>query len=90
MCIRDSGCVIEDNVFIGPCVVTTNDKKPKARIRAKLIAPVFRKGCSIGANTVILPGIEIGENSLIGAGSVVTKNIPKNKIAFGNPCRPKI
>jgi len=49
--------------------------------------PILREGCSIGANSTILPGIEIGEGAVIGAGAVVTKNVPKGKIAFGNPAR---
>ena len=64
--------------------------RPRSRSLALLqvqhIVPV-RKKCSIGAGAIILPGIEIGENSLIGAGSVVTKNIPANVVAWGNPCR---
>ena len=81
------GMRIEDGVFIGPCSVTTNDKNPPATDRSLLKAPILRKNCVIGAGVIILPGIEIGENSLIGAGSVVTKNISRNVIAYGNPCR---
>ncbi|MHA1378157.1 MAG: DapH/DapD/GlmU-related protein [Candidatus Helarchaeota archaeon] len=80
------GVKIEKDVFIGPRVITTNDKYPPIGDRSLLVGPILRKKCSIGAGSIILPGIEIGENSLIGAGSVVTKNIPKNVIAFGNPC----
>ena len=70
-------CVIEDFAFLGPCVVITNDKYP---IREKLNhsdlkGAIIRKGASVGANTTILPGIEIGEGAMIGAGSVVTKNV---------------
>ncbi|MFQ6125773.1 MAG: acyltransferase [Candidatus Heimdallarchaeota archaeon] len=81
------GMRIEDGVFMGPCSVTINDKIPPATNRSLLQASILRKKCVIGAGVIILPGIEIGENSLIGAGSVVTKNIPKNVIAYGNPCR---
>ncbi len=81
------GMRIEDGVFMGPCSVTTNDKIPPTTDRSLLEASILRKNCIIGAGVIILPGIEIGENSLIGAGSVVTMNIPKNVIAYGNPCR---
>ena len=83
------GMQIEDSVFMGPCSVTTNDKHPPAADRSLLKASILRKNCAIGAGAIILPGIEIGENSLIGAGSIVTKDIPSNVLAFGNPCRVK-
>lgn len=88
------GSKIEDGVFIGPHVILTNDKHPRA------INPDYslksdkdweegkilvKKGASIGANAVILPGTEIGEWALIGAGSVVTKNVPDYGLVFGNP-----
>ncbi|NHI94818.1 MAG: N-acetyltransferase [Candidatus Lokiarchaeota archaeon] len=81
------GVKVEDNVFMGPFSKTTNDKYPPTRDKSALIGPVLKKGCSIGSGAIILPGIEIGENTLIGAGSIVTKNIPPNVIAFGNPCK---
>ena len=81
------GVTIEDGVFMGPFSKTTNDKYPPARERSELVGPVLKRNCSIGSGAIILPGIIIGENSLIGAGSVVTKNVPPNVIAFGNPCR---
>jgi UDP-2-acetamido-3-amino-2,3-dideoxy-glucuronate N-acetyltransferase len=83
------GVTIEDNVFIGPNVVTTNDLYPdvssdwKHRFRTTL----FKKGCSISANSTIICGNSIGENTLIGAGSLVTKSMPNNSICFGNPCK---
>lgn len=83
------GVTIEDNVFIGPNVVTTNDILPDVsndwehRFRKTL----FRKGCSISANSTIICGNEIGENTLIGAGSLVTRSMPPNSLCFGNPCR---
>jgi len=77
---------IEDNVFIGPRVCFTNDKY-MGRGEVKLIGPTIRKGARIGANSTILPGIEIGEDSAVGAGSVVTKNVPPGKIVAGNPAR---
>ncbi len=80
--------IIEDNVFIGPCAVLTNDKYP-LRKREKLRGPVIRKNASIGANAVVLPGIEIGEGAFIAAGSVVTKNVPPWKLAVGVPAKIK-
>ncbi|HXH29471.1 MAG TPA: WxcM-like domain-containing protein [Bacteriovoracaceae bacterium] len=80
------GILIEDDVFIGPNVTFTNDIRP----RSKKYPDVFlktriRKGASIGANATILPGIEIGELAMIGAGAVVTKSVPANAIVMGNP-----
>jgi UDP-2-acetamido-3-amino-2,3-dideoxy-glucuronate N-acetyltransferase len=83
------GVEIEDNVFIGPNVITTNDNFPRAigdwsdRFKKTLI----KKGSSICANSTIVCGLIIGENSMIGAGSVVTKNIKDNYLAYGNPAR---
>lgn len=82
-----TGVTIEDNVFIGPNVSFTNDEYPRATGEWKLLKTLVKKSASIGANTVILPGITIGENALIGAGSVVTKNVPDKAIAVGNPAR---
>ncbi len=82
------GVRIEDKVFIGPNVTFTNDKKP----RSKLHHPSFLKtlvcsGASLGANSTILPGVIIGARAMVGAGSVVTKNIPPYAIVTGNPAR---
>lgn len=82
-----TGVVIEDNVFIAPNVTFTNDKYPRARGDWKLLRTIVKKNASIGAGSVINPGITIGENALIGAGSTVTKDIPNNAIAVGNPAR---
>lgn len=91
-----AGVVIKDGVFIGPHVCFTNDKYPKATnqrgqlIKAhewKLSKTVVMSGSSIGANSTILPGIKIGKNAMVGAGSVVTKSIPENALAYGNPAK---
>lgn len=85
------GVTIENNVFIGPNVVTTNDIYPRSqgdwsdRFRKTLI----KKNSSICANSTIVCGNIIGENAMIGAGSVVTISIPDNMLAYGNPCRIK-
>jgi acetyltransferase-like isoleucine patch superfamily enzyme len=79
--------VIEDFVFIGPNAVLTNDKYPLRTKRSKLKGPVLRKGASIGANSTILPGIEIGEGAMVAAGTIVTKNVPPWKLAIGAPAK---
>ena len=71
------GITVEDNVFIGPNVTFCNDRHPRSKNRNfKLEGIIIRRGASIGANATILPGVEIGENAMVGAGSVVTKNVP--------------
>ncbi len=80
------GITVEDDVFVGPNVTFTNDKKPISKLQpASYLQTVIKKGASIGANATILPGITIGENSMIGAGSVVTKDVPPNTMGYGNP-----
>ncbi|MBA4320895.1 MAG: hypothetical protein C0412_21095 [Flavobacterium sp.] len=80
--------VIEDNVFLAPGVITANDPHPGCKYSKKCMrGPTIKKGAQIGCNTTVLPFITIGENSLIGAGSVVTKDIPANSVAYGNPAR---
>ncbi len=80
------GITLEDDVFIGPCVVFTNDKKPRSKqYPTEFPQTIVEKGASIGANATILPGIRIGQNALIGAGAVVTKDVPNNAIVVGNP-----
>ncbi len=82
-----TGVVIEDNVFIGPNVSFTNDKYPRSQGEWALLSTRVKKGASIGANSVIVPGIIIGEGAMVGAGSVVTKNVPSNTLVAGNPAR---
>ena len=82
------GLRIEDNVFIGPNVTFTNDAFPRSKQYQENVQQTFiGKGASIGANATILGGITIGENALIGAGSVVTKDVPANELWVGNPAR---
>ncbi|MDO8725741.1 MAG: DapH/DapD/GlmU-related protein [Candidatus Methanoperedens sp.] len=76
--------IIEDNVFIGPCAVLTNDKYP-IRTRSDLKGPTLRRGASVGANSTILPGVEIGEGAMVAAGALVTKDVPPWKLAIGFP-----
>ena len=82
------GSLIEDNVFIGPNVTFTNDKMPRSKnYQNKLQGPHIKKGASIGANSTILPGIIIGEFAMVGAGSVVTKDVPDYILVAGNPAK---
>jgi len=82
-----TGVTIEDDVFIGPNVVFTNDKYPAVNGEWLLLPTRVRRGASIGASSVILPGVTIGRNAVVGAGSVVTRDIPDNAVAAGNPAR---
>jgi len=82
------GLRIEDDVFIGPNVTFTNDPFPRSKQYIESFSnTILRKGSSIGANATILPGITIGKNAMVGAGSVVTKDIPPHAIVVGNPAR---
>ncbi len=77
---------IEDDVFLGPCTVLTNDKYP-VRHKYSLKGPVLRRSASLGANSTILPGVEIGEGAMVAAGALVTKNVPPWKLAIGCPAK---
>lgn len=80
------GITLKDNVFIGPCVTFTNDKKPRSKqYPNEFPKTVVEEGASIGANATLLPGITIGKNALVGAGAVVTKDVPESAIMVGNP-----
>ena len=84
------GVTLEDNVFIGPNVTFTNDFAPRSKkYPAEFLRTIVKKGASIGANSTIIGGVTIGEYAMVGAGSVVTKNIPNNELWFGNPARFK-
>ena len=79
--------VIEDNVFLGPGVVITNDKYP-VRLDPEAWEPVtIKKGARIGGNVTICPGVTVGKNSIVGAGAVVTRDVPSGRIYVGNPAR---
>ena len=80
--------VIEDDVFIGPNATFTNDKYPRSKQHSeKYATTTIKRGTSIGAGAVILPGLTIGEGALIGAGSVVTKDVAAGATVVGNPAQ---
>lgn len=82
------GTRIEDNVFIGPNATFTNDLMPRSKVYPDAFSGIrVRRGASIGANATILPGITIGENAMVGAGAVVTRDVPDNAVVAGNPAR---
>ena len=82
------GIRVEDNVFLGPNVTFTNDKYPRSKkYPEKFQNTIIKREASIGAGTVILGGISIGVKSMIGAGSVVTKDVPDGELWVGNPAR---
>lgn len=84
------GVTVEDDVFIGPNVTFTNDLVPRSKQYPESFAKTrIGKGASIGANATIVAGHSIGEYALIGAGSVVTKNIPPYSVWYGNPAEQR-
>ena len=84
------GVIVEDNVFIGPNVTFTNDLIPRSKqYPQKFLGTILKKGCSIGANATIVAGHSIGEYAFVGAGSVITKNVPAHTMWYGNPAKQK-
>ena len=90
------GVTIEDNVFVGHSVAFINDSYPRATTTEgglqtesdwKVEKTLVKKGASIGSGSTILANVTIGENAIVGAGSVVTRDVPANSIAYGNPAR---
>ena len=79
---------LEEHVFIAPCVVTTNDNfMGRTEKRLELLrGPVIRRGARIGGGAVLCPGVEIGEEAFVGAGAVVTKDVPARVVVVGQPC----
>jgi acetyltransferase-like isoleucine patch superfamily enzyme len=80
---------LEDDVFVAPCVVTTNDNlMGRTERRHELIAgPTIRRGARVGGGAILCPGVEIGEEAFVGAGAVVTKDVPPRTVVVGNPAR---
>ncbi|OYU11102.1 MAG: dTDP-6-deoxy-3,4-keto-hexulose isomerase [Comamonadaceae bacterium PBBC1] len=80
------GSVIGDDVFIGPNVTFSNDLYPRSKqYPTQFNGVTIHKGASIGANSTLLPGITIGEKAMVGAGAVVTKDVPERAVVVGNP-----
>ncbi len=79
------GITVEDDVFLGPNVVFTNDIRPRSKLYKTPEVTVIKKGASIGANSTILAGINIGEYAMTGIGTVVTRNVPAYALVYGNP-----
>lgn len=80
------GVELEDDVFVGPNVTFSNDPFPRSKARPESFArTVVHRGASIGSNATLLPGIAIGRNAMIGAGTVVTKDVPPNAVVVGHP-----
>jgi acetyltransferase-like isoleucine patch superfamily enzyme len=80
---------LEDNVFIAPCVVTTNDNwmgRTEKRF-GNIKGPTIRRGARVGGGAILCPGVEIGEEAFVGAGAVVTKDVPARTLVVGNPAR---
>jgi UDP-2-acetamido-3-amino-2,3-dideoxy-glucuronate N-acetyltransferase len=90
------GVIVEDGVFLGPGVILTNDKLPwainpdgslKSDTDWEVSPTLIWRGASIGAGAVILPGVTVGEFAMVGAGSVVTRDVPAHGLVYGNPAR---
>jgi acetyltransferase-like isoleucine patch superfamily enzyme len=80
---------VEEDVFIAPCVVTTNDNfmGRTERRHALIKGPTIRRGARVGGGAILCPGVEIGEEAFVGAGAVVTRDVPPGKVAVGVPAR---
>lgn len=81
------GVRIEDDVFIGPNATFTNDLLPRSKEPYQTLKTIVKAGATIGANATLLPGITIGEKAMVGAGSVVTKDVPAGAVVVGNPAK---
>ena len=84
-----TGAVIEDDVFLGPSCVLTNVTNPRSQVNRHSLYEVtqLRRGCTIGANSTIVCGTTVGRYAFVGAGAVVTKNVPDFALVVGNPAR---
>ena len=84
-----NGVRLEHRVFVGPNAVFTNDRFPRSKVFRRILPTTVGEGASIGANATILCGVRIGKYAVVGAGAVVTRDIPNFVIAAGNPARPR-
>jgi UDP-2-acetamido-3-amino-2,3-dideoxy-glucuronate N-acetyltransferase len=83
-----NGVHAEDDVFVGPDAVFTNDNRPRSRkYPPEFLKTLLQEGCSVGANSTVLPGLTIGRWAMIGAGAVVTHNVPNHALVVGNPAK---
>lgn len=82
-----TGATIEDDVHIGPSVVFTNDLHPRSKQEFDLGKIVIKTGASVGANSTILAGVQIGEYAMAGIGSVITRNVKNYALVYGNPAK---
>lgn len=82
-----NGLMVEDDVFVGPGVQFCNDRFPRSKHYVDVVSTLLKRGCSLGAGSVILPGVTIGEGAMVGAGSVVTRSVPDHTLVVGNPAR---
>lgn len=81
------GLRVADDVFIGPNATFTNDMHPRSKKPFQLLYTKLERGASIGANATILPGLTIGEDAVVAAGAVVTRDVPAGALVVGNPAR---
>jgi acetyltransferase-like isoleucine patch superfamily enzyme len=84
------GVTVEDDVFLGPGVVFTNDRTPRSEVKkppADLVPTRVERGATIGANATVVCGITVGQYAFVGAGSVVTKDVPAHRLVVGSPAR---
>jgi len=81
------GVTIEDGAFLGPNVVFTNELEPRATFPKEVARTLVKKGASLGANVTVVANRVIGEYAMIGAGSVVTRDVPPHRLVYGNPAR---
>lgn len=95
-CYVYHGATLEDGVFLGPGVILTNDRIPRAiNVDGSLKTDqdwdvgrtLLRRGCSLGAGVVVLPGVTVGDFAMVGSGTVVTRDVPAHGIVVGNPAR---
>jgi UDP-2-acetamido-3-amino-2,3-dideoxy-glucuronate N-acetyltransferase len=82
-----NGVTLEDEVFVGPSAVFTNDRYPRARGEWEVVPTLVREGASIGANACVVCGVEIGAWAVVGAGAVVTRSVDAHAVVVGNPGR---